>query len=320
MQKTSLNGQPREPGAPPRAREAHAKASGPKAGNTSPRGHRHPDNPHTGTGTDSGRRRAGESKKAASGRKSRASLSRRSKQGTARPRSRKTESRDTDTTRKDAPRSRGRDTPEPEHRPRPRSRDTRGNSKQNHKKHPQRTTGEKRAGNRHRPGHPPRLSIPPRRPADKAADGAGLIFWPACIGACLGLVGGLAGGFPRPVGGRSPRSPGRGPHNLFPLGAVALPFSRLSGSDQRPPCPHFNKSGGEGGTLCPAVFAHLTGWGRGVLPTGTVATRWGLCEGSGGQCGAAFVAKHWPTGPKHRPQPAPAAAAWSRPKGRRNTA
>lgn len=136
LQKTSLNGQPREPGAPPRAREAHAKASGPKAGNTSPRGHRHPDNPHTGTGTDSGRRGAGESKKAASGRKSRASLSRRSKQGTARPRSRKAESRDTDTTPQDTPRSRCRDTPEPEHRGRPRSRDTRGNSKQNHKSTP----------------------------------------------------------------------------------------------------------------------------------------------------------------------------------------
>lgn len=59
---------------------------------------------------------------------------------------------------------------------------------------------------RHRAGHPPRFPSPPRRPADKAADGAGLIFWPASIGAWLGLVGGLAGGFPRPVGGRSPRS------------------------------------------------------------------------------------------------------------------
>lgn len=64
--------------------------------------------------------------------------------------------------------------------------------------------------NRRRAGHPPRFPSPPRRPADKAADGAGLTFWPASKGACLGLVGGLAGGFPRPVGGRSPRSPWQG--------------------------------------------------------------------------------------------------------------
>lgn len=137
----------------------------------------------------------------------------------------------------------------------------------------------------------------------------------------LALRGVRLSGIPRPVGGRSPRSPWQGgPHDFFPLGAVASPLSCLSGSDQRPPCPRFNKSGGEGGTLCPAVFAHLTGWGRGVLFQGAVASRWGLCVGSGGLCGAAFVAKHRPTGPKHRPQPAPAAAAWSRPKGRRNTA
>ena len=33
---------------------------------------------------------------------------------------------------------------------------------------------------RHRAGRPPRFPPPPRRPADKAADGAGLKIWPAC--------------------------------------------------------------------------------------------------------------------------------------------
>lgn len=117
----------------------------------------------------------------------------------------------------------------------------------------------------------------------------------------------------------------------FPLagGPLKLSFRKAQlrfrsrsfrGANSGPSCPHFDKSGGEGGTHRLSVFARLAGWGRGVLFRGADASRWGLCVGSGGQCVAAFVAKHWPTGPKHRPQPAPAAAAWSRPTGRRNTA
>ena len=66
--------------------------------------------------------------------------------------------------------------------------------------------------------------------------------------------------------------------------------SSLWGANSGPSCPHFDKSGGEGGTHRLAVFARLAGWGRGVLFRGADAPRWGLCVGSGGQCGAAFVA------------------------------
>lgn len=92
---------------------------------------------------------------------------------------------------------------------------------------------------RHRAGRPPRFPPPPRRPADKAADGAGLKIWPACKCACLGLVGGLAGGFPRPVGGRSPRPPWQGGRLIFFPLVQLLPFTAPYGEQQRPILPPF---------------------------------------------------------------------------------
>lgn len=62
---------------------------------------------------------------------------------------------------------------------------------------------------------------------------------------------------------------GRGPHDFFSPGPVALPLLHLSGSEQRPPCPHFNESGGEGGTHRFSVFARLAGLGPGrAFPRG----------------------------------------------------
>lgn len=85
----------------------------------------------------------------------------------------------------------------------------------------------------------------------------------------LALRGVRLSGIPRPVGGRSPRSPWQGAARFFPPGPVALPLPHLSGSEQRPPCPHFNRSGGEGGTHRFSVFARLAGLGPGrAFPRG----------------------------------------------------
>lgn len=137
----------------------------------------------------------------------------------------------------------------------------------------------------------------------------------------LALRGVRLSGIPRPVGGRSPRSPWQGGRTIsFPLALLLYRSRTFRGANSGHPAPISIKAAARVGRTAFRFLPALPGWGRGVLFQGAVASRWGLCEGSGGQCGAAFVAKHWPTGPKHRPQPAPAAAAWSRPQGRRNTA
>ena len=105
---------------------------------------------------------------------------------------------------------------------------------------PPKSDSEKRAGNRHRPGHPPRFPPPPRRPADKAADGAGLISGPPAQALVLALSAGWLGGFPAPWAGVPLVPLGRGAARVaFPQGAVAFPQRYLSGSEQRPILPPF---------------------------------------------------------------------------------
>lgn len=137
----------------------------------------------------------------------------------------------------------------------------------------------------------------------------------------LALRGVRLSGIPRPVGGRPPRSPWQGgPHDFFPPGSVALPLPHLSGSEQRPPCPHFNESGGEGGTHRFSVFARLAGLGPGrafprgcCFPLGPMRRERGPMRSR--ICGVALA---------HRPEAqAPACPGRRRvepPKGRRNTA
>lgn len=89
---------------------------------------------------------------------------------------------------------------------------------------PPKSDSEKRAGNRHRPGHPPRFPPPPRRPADKAADGAGLISGPPAQALVLALSAGWLGGFPAPWAGVPLVPLGRGAARIaFSQGAVAFP-------------------------------------------------------------------------------------------------
>jgi hypothetical protein len=57
-----------------------------------------------------------------------------------------------------------------------------------------------------------------------------------------------------------------------------LPCRCAAGECQRPPCPHFDKSGGEGGTLHFAGSTAVPGGGRACLPKGQRLPCWGLCE------------------------------------------
>lgn len=57
-----------------------------------------------------------------------------------------------------------------------------------------------------------------------------------------------------------------------------LPCCTATGERQRPPCPHSDKSGGEGGTLRLACCTARPGGGRACLPEGQRLPCWGLCE------------------------------------------
>ena len=89
-------------------------------------------------------------------------------------------------------------------------------------------------------GRAPLFSSLPRRRSPRKARRRRLV---------LALRGVRRCGIPRPVGGRSPRSPWQGGRFYFLPVWQRLPFRSAAGERQRPPCPHSDKSGGEGGTL-----------------------------------------------------------------------
>jgi hypothetical protein len=193
-----------------------------------------------------------------------------------------------------------------------RARHTTRNSK--HKQAP--LNGEKWAGTRHRPGHPPRFPTPARRPAGKAVGVAGLMLWPASRSACLGLACGLAGGHPA----RRRRTPWQVGRLMIATKWHAADRATLRGQNRAAHLPQFQIKRRRGRDALPCGFClpYRVGAGRAFqrgsgFPHGPMRrVRGHSRRGNGPQAMAA--------GPKHRAVPARPAAAWSGPLGPRNTA
>lgn len=119
-------------------------------------------------------------------------------------------------------------------------------------------------------GRAPLFSSLPRRRSPRKARRRRLV---------LALRGVRRCGIPRPVGGRSPSFPLAGWPLLLPAGGALLALLHcFRGANSGQPCPHSDKSGGEGGTHCLAFCTAWPGGGRACLPEGQRLPCWGLCE------------------------------------------
>lgn len=165
-------------------------------------------------------------------------------------------------------------------------------------KHPQGTTGEKRAGNRHRPGHPPRFAPLAGAPAGKApACGRHL---PPCAGLALALPAGATAGIPA----RRRRSPRPAARECARKAALAPPV-RAAFSNAAP-------RRGKGCSSSPQPVPRL-GWGAAPPARGTGPLRRAAsaeAEPRGLACAAgvarlARLAEAPPTGPEARTAPQP---------------